>query len=54
VTVERPAEYGGDVTYDDYEALAAAMEDGELHPMDAKETLVAYLDDLMAPAREKR
>jgi len=53
VTVERPEEYGGDVTYGTYEALAAAMESGELHPMDAKETLVAYLDELMAPAREK-
>jgi tyrosyl-tRNA synthetase len=53
VTVERPEEYGGTATYDDYEELADAMEDGDLHPMDAKETLVAYLDDLMAPAREK-
>jgi len=53
VTVERPEEYGGDATYANYEALAGAMEDGDLHPMDAKETLVAYLDELMAPAREK-
>jgi tyrosyl-tRNA synthetase len=53
VTVERPEEYGGTVTYDDYESLAAAVEAGDLHPMDAKETLVEYLDDLMAPAREK-
>jgi tyrosyl-tRNA synthetase len=53
VTVERPEEYGGDVTYDSYEDLAAAIEGGDLHPMDAKGALVAYLDDLMAPAREK-
>jgi tyrosyl-tRNA synthetase len=53
VTVERPEEYGGDVTYESYEELATAMESGDLHPMDAKGTLVEYLDELMAPAREK-
>jgi len=41
------------VTYESYEDLAAAVESGDLHPMDAKGALVAYLDDLMAPAREK-
>ncbi|GAA0677260.1 tyrosine--tRNA ligase [Natronoarchaeum mannanilyticum] len=53
VTVERPDEYGGDVTYDDYEALAAALESGELHPADAKGTLADYLDELIAPGRER-
>jgi tyrosyl-tRNA synthetase len=53
VTVERPDEYGGDVTYGSYDELADAMEGGELHPMDAKSALVMYLDELMAPAREE-
>jgi tyrosyl-tRNA synthetase len=53
VTVERPDEYGGDVTYDSYEDLATALESGDLHPLDAKETLAAYLDDLIAPGRER-
>jgi len=53
VTVERPDEYGGDVTYDDYEELAAALESGELHPADAKGTLADYLDELIAPGRER-
>jgi tyrosyl-tRNA synthetase len=53
VTVERPDEYGGDVTYDDYEGLASALESGDLHPADAKNTLASYLDDLIAPGREK-
>jgi tyrosyl-tRNA synthetase len=53
VTVERPDEYGGDVTYGSYEALAAAVESGDLHPMDAKGALVEHLDELMASAREK-
>ncbi|MFB6138481.1 MAG: tyrosine--tRNA ligase [Halobacteriaceae archaeon] len=53
VTVERPDEYGGTVTYEDYEALAAAVESGDLHPADAKGALAAELDDLFAPARER-
>jgi tyrosyl-tRNA synthetase len=52
VTVERPDEYGGDVTYDDYGELEAALESGDLHPADAKSTLATYLDELIAPARE--
>jgi len=53
VTVERPDEYGGDVTYDDYEGLATALESGDLHPADAKGTLADYLDELIAPGRER-
>jgi tyrosyl-tRNA synthetase len=53
VVVERPDEYGGDLTYDDYESLAADLESGELHPADAKGALATYLDELVAPGREK-
>ncbi|WP_101295132.1 tyrosine--tRNA ligase [Halegenticoccus soli] len=52
VVVERPEKYGGDLTYDDYESLAADLESGELHPADAKGALAAYLDELIAPGRE--
>jgi tyrosyl-tRNA synthetase len=53
VEVERPDEYGGNLTYDSYEALAEDLESGELHPADAKPTLAAYLDELIAPGRAK-
>ena len=53
IVVDRPDEYGGDLTYDDYESLAADLESGELHPADAKGALATYLDDLIAPGREK-
>jgi len=53
VVVERPAEYGGDLAYEDYELLAADLESGELHPADAKGALATYLDDLIAPGRKK-
>jgi tyrosyl-tRNA synthetase len=53
VVVERPEQYGGDLTYDDYESLASDLESGELHPADAKSALAEYLDELIAPGREK-
>ena len=53
VTVERPDQYGGDVTYDSFEGLADDLDSGELHPADAKSTLATYLDELIAPGREK-
>ena len=53
ILVERSEEYGGDVAYESYEALAKAIESGDLHPADAKDTLTAYLDKLIAPGREK-
>ena len=53
VTVERPDKYGGDVTYTDFDSFATALDEGELHPADAKSTLSTYLDELIAPGREK-
>jgi tyrosyl-tRNA synthetase len=53
VVVERPEKYGGDLSYGDYESLAADLESGELHPADAKGALADYLDELVAPGREK-
>jgi tyrosyl-tRNA synthetase len=53
VVVERPEQYGGDLTYDDYESLAADLDSGELHPADAKGALADYLNELVAPGREQ-
>ncbi|WP_254768309.1 tyrosine--tRNA ligase [Salinilacihabitans rarus] len=53
VVVERPEKYGGDVAYGAFETLAADLESGDLHPADAKSTLARYLDELIAPGREK-
>jgi len=53
VVVERPEEYGGNLTYEKYDALEAELESGELHPQDAKGALAEYLDRLIAPGREQ-
>ncbi|MFB6094383.1 MAG: tyrosine--tRNA ligase [Halanaeroarchaeum sp.] len=53
VVVERPDEYGGDLEYADFESLADDLEDGDLHPADAKGALADYLDRLIEPGRER-
>ena len=53
VVVERPDQYGGDLTYGGYADLEADLESGALHPADAKGALATYLDDLIAPGRER-
>lgn len=53
VHIDRPQQYGGDLSYDSYDALAADLEAGELHPADAKSALVEYLDELIAPGRDQ-
>ncbi|MFW6436197.1 MAG: tyrosine--tRNA ligase [Halococcoides sp.] len=53
VVVDRPEEYGGDLSYDACAALADDLDAGELHPQDAKSALAEYLDRLIAPGRER-
>ena len=53
VVVDRPAEYGGDLEYEGFEALAEDLESGELHPADAKSALTEYLDRLIQPGRKR-
>ncbi|GGJ12249.1 tyrosine--tRNA ligase [Halobellus salinus] len=53
VVVERPDQYGGNLTYGSYDALETDLESGELHPADAKGALATCLNDLIAPGRER-
>ncbi len=50
--IERPAKFGGDVTYDSYSALESDFVAGKLHPMDLKKATANCIDQLVAPVRE--
>ncbi len=50
--VQRPEEYGGNVSYHSYKELEAAYENGSLSPVDLKNTVVKYLDQLLKPVRD--
>ncbi|MFB6141817.1 MAG: tyrosine--tRNA ligase [Halorientalis sp.] len=51
--VERPDEYGGDVTFETYDELEAAFVAEELHPADLKAAAGDYIADVVAPVRER-
>ena len=51
--VERPEEYGGDLTYDGYEDLEDDFLSGELHPADLKPAAAAALSEVIDPVRER-
>ena len=51
--VERPEEYGGNLTYDSYEELEADFLSEELHPADFKNAAGAYIGEIVDPIRER-
>ncbi|WP_123537463.1 tyrosine--tRNA ligase [Halosimplex salinum] len=51
--VERPEEYGGDLTYETYDDLEADFLSGELHPADLKPSAGAAISEIVAPIRER-
>jgi tyrosyl-tRNA synthetase len=51
--ISRPEEYGGDVTYEDYAALEADFRAEDLHPQDLKAAAATYIDEAIAPIRNR-
>lgn len=50
--VKRPEKFGGDITYKTYAELEAAFASKELFPLDLKNAVVEYIDQLLQPVRE--
>lgn len=53
IEIKRPAKFGGDVTFYDYDTLSKEFEQGNLHPLDLKKAVSEKIVELLAPAREK-
>jgi tyrosyl-tRNA synthetase len=51
--VERPEEYGGDLVYEDYDALETDFVGGELHPADLKPAAADAISTVIDPVRER-
>ncbi|MEF8814366.1 MAG: tyrosine--tRNA ligase [Halovenus sp.] len=51
--VERPEEYGGDLTYETYDELEADFLAEELHPADLKPAAASAISSVIAPVRER-
>lgn len=52
VELKREEKHGGAITFDSYERLEEEYKKGTLHPQDAKNALVYYLNELLKPVRE--
>jgi tyrosyl-tRNA synthetase len=53
LVVERPEEYGGNLTYETYDDLEADFLSGELHPADLKPAAGEAISEVIAPIRER-
>ncbi len=53
VVVERPAKFGGNVIYTNYQDLEADFAQKKLHPSDLKATVSKYVTNIIRPIREK-
>lgn len=52
LTIERPEKFGGDVILNSFQDLEMKFANKEIHPMDLKQTVVKYLDQLLQPVRK--
>ncbi|MEM5879393.1 MAG: tyrosine--tRNA ligase [Candidatus Aenigmatarchaeota archaeon] len=50
--VERPLKFGGTIEFKSYEEVEKAFKQGELHPLDLKNAVADYLDQMIKPVRE--
>ena len=50
--IERPAKFGGDVSFKSYAELESAFLKGEVHPMDLKQSTAVYIDRMIRPVRD--
>jgi tyrosyl-tRNA synthetase len=49
--IERPAKFGGDVSFASYNDLETAYVHGALHPSDLKNAVAVHLDKMISPIR---
>ena len=52
IDIQRPAKFGGDVSINNYGELREIYIAKKLHPMDLKNTIAEYVDQLVKPVRE--
>lgn len=52
ILIERPEKFGGNLEILYYKELEEKYRKGEIHPLDLKNTLAKYLEELISPIRE--
>ena len=51
ITIRRPAKFGGDIVYQNYEQLESDFILGAMHPQDLKKSCASYMIEILAPVR---
>ncbi len=49
--VKRPEKFGGDLNIEGYDNLVKVYSKGELHPMDLKQSVAGYINEMVKPVR---
>lgn len=49
--IERDKKFGGDVEFDAFSELESSFREGKLHPVDLKNTVSSYIDQMIEPIR---
>jgi tyrosyl-tRNA synthetase len=52
VKIKRPAKFGGDKEYKDYQDLEEDYQKGKLHPLDLKNSTINSLEEIIKPIRD--
>ena len=50
--IKRPAKFGGNISFSNYEAIEQAYQEDKLHPTDLKSSIIEELKTLIAPIRK--
>ncbi len=50
--IKRPEKYGGNLEIENYEKLERLYSEGKIHPLDLKNTVTEYLEQIIAPIRK--
>jgi tyrosyl-tRNA synthetase len=52
IEIKRPEKYGGNLSIHGYDELVRMFSAGEVHPMDLKQAVARYIDELVEPVRQ--
>ncbi|MBI2546317.1 tyrosine--tRNA ligase [Candidatus Woesearchaeota archaeon] len=52
IMIERPEKFGGTIIMESYGQLAGHYDNGSIHPIDLKNAVASYLNELVKPVRE--
>lgn len=50
--IRRPEKFGGDLSINSYEELEKSFATGSIHPMDLKNSVASYINEMVTPVRE--